>query len=296
MQVALPHISVCICTYKRAAYLDRLLRSLENQVTDNLFTYSVVVVDNDSAGSAQTIVDAVKRSSRLTVEYFVEPEQNISLARNKAVENASGDFIAFIDDDEWPPAGWLVNLFKTLRECDASGVLGPVIPHFDCQPPRWVLEGRFYHRPLHDTGTVLRWNFTRTGNVLLKKGLFEMANFRPEFGRGGEDRDLFRRLIERGHRFVWCAEAAVYESVPPERCTRSFMLRRALLRGQIPNFGALELLKSLVAVPVYSICLPFLLLLGQHTFMKYLIKDFDHIGRILAFCGIDGIKQKYVMR
>ena len=36
-------------------------------------------------------------------------KQNIALARNKAIENAKGDFIAFIDDDEFPLDQWLLN-------------------------------------------------------------------------------------------------------------------------------------------------------------------------------------------
>ena len=47
-----PHISVCVCTYKRLDYLKRLLRELDGQDTNDLFTYSLVVVDNDPLASA----------------------------------------------------------------------------------------------------------------------------------------------------------------------------------------------------------------------------------------------------
>jgi hypothetical protein len=71
-----------------------------------------------------------------------------------------------------------------------------------------------------------------------------------------------------------------------------------LLRGKIslvhPTSGSLEVLKSAIAIPAYLITLPFLLLLGQHIFMKYLVKTFDHAGRLLAFVGVDPIKDKYV--
>jgi len=76
------------------------------------------------------------------------------------------------------------------------------------------------------------------------------------------------------------------------------MLRRALLRGKIsllePSSGALLLLKSALAVPVYVLALPVVLLWGQHNLMKYLIKIFDHLGRLLAFIGVDPAKAKYV--
>ncbi|HEY1248849.1 MAG TPA: hypothetical protein VGE97_07680, partial [Nitrososphaera sp.] len=150
----------------------------------------------------------------------------------------------------------------------------------------------------HRTGDVLKWTNTRTGNVLLKRAIFSDKEnmFRPEFGSGGEDRDFFRRMIATGMRFVWCAEAPVYEAVPAERCTRSFMLRRALLRGQLPHFSSIDIVKSLIAVPLYALLLPFLLFGSHHVFMKYLIKDCDHLGRICSCLGLRLIKDRYVIQ
>jgi len=293
------HISVCICTFKRPDFLRRLLNELVHQRTEGLFSYSVIVVDNDCSRSAQHIVESFQQPSHVDVLYDVEPEQSIALARNRAVKNAVGDFIAFIDDDEIPTRDWLLNLFRAFNEFKADGVLGPVLPHYETKPPTWIIKGRFHERPSHKTGTVLPWTLTRTGNVLLRRDIFDGKEnmFRLEFGSGGEDRDFFRRMIGKGRTFLWCAEAPVYEVVPPERYTRSFMLRRALLRGKTPyNQSALPLLKSLVAIPAYTILLPFLLFTKHHIFMKYLVKYFDHIGRILALMGINVIKETYVVK
>ncbi len=297
MSATAPHISVCVCTFKRPQFLGRLLAELERQQTGGMFTYSVVVCDNDFLQSARAVVEEFSSKSALPVAYCVEAEQNIARARNKALENASGDLVAFIDDDEFPPEDWLRNLFTTCEDCRVDGVLGPVNPHFEDQPPEWVLKGRFYERPSHETGRVLRWHETRTGNVLMRRHIFTEpdAVFAHQFGMGGEDRDFFRRMIEKGFRFVWCAEAPVYETVPAQRCKRSFMLKRALVRGKIPHFSSMDIVKSLIAVPLYSMVLPFLFVAGHHRFMRYLIKDFDHIGRLLAFCGIDVVREKYVL-
>src|ERR1700737_2703593 len=61
------HISVCICTFKRPQLLRQLMERLESQQTENLFTYSVVVADNDPAQSAQVTVEAFGSSSRVKV-------------------------------------------------------------------------------------------------------------------------------------------------------------------------------------------------------------------------------------
>lgn len=274
------------------------MNELQNQFTDGLFTYDIVVVDNDYARSAEDTVEAVKRNSSVTISYYVEPEQNIALARNMAVGNAKGEFIAFIDDDEFPSRSWLITLYKTFDEFHADGVLGPVVPHYEVLPPRWVVRGKFHERRSHKTGEVLHWANTRTGNVLLRRDIFANREnlFARDFGSGSEDTDFFKRMIAKGLRFVWCAEAPVYEEVTVGRCKRTVMLKRALLRGQAPQFTTIELAKSLLAVPLYTALLPLFLVVRHHLFMKYLIKDCDHIGRIFSFCGIKLIKDKYIVQ
>jgi glycosyltransferase involved in cell wall biosynthesis len=297
------HISVCICTYKRPDFLKRLLQALNTQETGGLFTYSIVVADNDQLQSGKGVVEEFGKSSAvpnsISIRYCVEPRQNIALARNKAIENAEGDFVAFIDDDEFPAENWLLNLFCTCERYQVDGVLGPVRRHFDQTPPEWIVKGDFYERPIHPTGLPVRWSMGRTGNVLLRGKVFTPGEppFRPEF-RHGEDQDFFRRRIEDGYRFVWCSDAIAYEVVPPVRWKRTFMLKKALLRGSSaalhPTLGAEDIWRSIIAVPAYALALPFALILGQHRFMKLLISLCDHLGKLLTLAGINPIREQYV--
>jgi glycosyltransferase involved in cell wall biosynthesis len=293
------HICVCICTYKRPALLKRLLNDLNQQETGGCFTYSIVVCDNDQQRSAEAIVSEFAATSSLAVKYCVEEKQNICLARNRAIENGSGDFIAFIDDDEFPAAGWLANLYQAAADDSVQGVLGPVVRHFDEEAPKWILAGNFYERPFHPTGFVIDWKEGRTGNVLLKARILptDAPVFDPQYHRGG-DTDFFRRMAEKGCIFIWCNEAVVYEVVPPQRWTRSFMLKRALLRGSItlqsPTFGPRSLAKSVIAVPVYAIGLPFALFFGHHKFMELLVRLCDHLGKLMAFAGVKPVKSPFI--
>lgn len=293
------HICVCICTYKRPDLLKRLLTDLAKQETEGLFTFSVVIVDNDCERSSQRVVEEFKTSSQIPILYLSEEQQNIALARNKAIASAEGDFVAFIDDDEFPTPNWLLTLLRTCEERKVDGVLGPVKPYFDEDAPRWVVKGGFYDRPSYPTGLVIDGKKGRTGNVILRKSVFDGSEppFRAQF-LAGSDQDFFRRMIERGHTFIWCHEALAYEVVPPVRWKRSFMLRRALLRGKSavehPTYGVREILKSIIAIPLYALALPFLFLVGHHRFMLVLVKLFDHLGKILALFGLNPIKEPYV--
>jgi succinoglycan biosynthesis protein ExoM len=293
------HITVCICTYKRPELLERLLRELNLQDTDDLFTYSIVVADNDRLRSAKNVVTNFSAVSPVPITYCVVSEQNISLTRNKAIENARGGFVAFIDDDEFPIKRWLVTLYEACKKYGVEGVLGPVKRHFDEPPPKWLMDSKFYDRKTYPTGTAVDRKEGRTGNVLLKRSILAdlVPVFRPEF-RGGEDTDFFRRLDEKGCRFIWSDEAVAYEVIPPARWKRSFLLKRALLRGATAlnylDFGARDIGKSLVAVPVYTMGLPFALILGQHRFMNLLVRLCDHLGKLLAVVGINPIKEHYI--
>ena len=300
-----PHISVCICTFRRPELLARLLAGLlKLQGNHELFTFSCVVIDNDEKGSAAEVVSSFQNSGGLEIIYQCEPERNFAVVRNRVVRQAKGQYVAFIDGDEVPVDCWLSELYRAMLHFEADGVLGPVRPYFDSSPPAWITKGRLCERPAHPTGMELDWRQTRTGNVLLKKSIFDISNilFDPAFRTGGEDVDFFRRAMKKGRRFVWCEEAAAYELVPPERCCKSYFLKRALLQGRISLKYAAEKpslctwlqvgTKSTIAIFGYTLMLPFLFLSGYGTLMKYLIKDCHHLGRLLALLRVPILEER----
>lgn len=292
------HVHVCICTYKRPLMLKRLLEAVDRQRTDELFSFSIVVADNDPAESARPIVEAFVVDHLTPVIYQSQPEKNIALTRNASVAPANGEFIAFLDDDEFPVDDWLIQLVQACDHYEAAGVLGPVRPYFDEPPPSWILKGRFCERPEPPTGTLMEGSKCRTGNVLFRRSILasDAVPFDPAFPNGGEDVDFFVRMNRRGHVFYWCNEAPAYESVPPSRQTRQYMLKRALLRGKnslkISHGRKAMIAKSLLAVPLYALLLPFTLLAGQHVFMKYCIRFCDHFGRLTALVGLNPVTER----
>jgi succinoglycan biosynthesis protein ExoM len=293
------HISICICTFKRLGFLERLLNDIKIQETGDLFTYSVVVCDNDRDRTAEQTALNVSAAMGIALQYCVEPQQGIGFARNAVVRNASGDYLAFIDDDEFPEKNWLKSMFLALNQYGVDGVLGPVKPSFDRGVPGWIVKGRFYDRNFPSSGCILGSHQTRTGNVLLKRSVLEKIDgpFRPEF-RAGEDVDFFRRAIDKGFRFAWCNEGVVFETVPPSRWKRTYLLRKALLRGACaalrPTVGWADISKSILAVVLYAFALPAVVFIGQHKFMDVMVRLCDHLGKLLALVGINPVREPYV--
>lgn len=284
--------------------LEHLLRKVALQETGGFFDFSVVVVDNDAAGPARETVMRLRDELGLDIIYGIEPKQTIPAARNHALRLARGNYIGIIDDDEFPPPNWLITMYRAIHAFEVDGCLGPVFPFFEKQPPAWLLKGRFCERPVICTGTLLDWSQTRTGNVLLKREVFDKNNlrFNEKFKTGGSDQEFFKQAMKIGCRFISVEEAPVYELVPQERWTKSYYMKRALVNGlnayryrkdEIGKFSwVLMLVKSVSTLLFYLLILPFCACFGIHVIMKYLEKSTHHLSRLFAMLGIELIKKR----
>src|SRR5258708_6414742 len=138
-------LSVCIATYRRNKQLDEVLDDLRRQT---VLPDQVVVVDNDAAAGAQTVIDRLRgNGAPFRIDYAVQPERNIARTRNRTVELAEGDWLAFVDDDERAPETWLQRLVEAAEKYQAHGVLSPVEPQLPPDAPKWLERGRFYDFP-----------------------------------------------------------------------------------------------------------------------------------------------------
>lgn len=225
-------VSICVCTFRRPASLLRLLRSL-GRLDATSPRHEIIVVDNDVEMSAAAAVEQARREG-LRIAYLVEPVRGIARARNRAVAPARGEFVAFVDDDEEADPLWLAHLHGEVLRHGADGGIGPVLPRFAAPPPPWLIAGDFFERPRPPTGTQLIARGMRTGNALLRRG--RLMALRGPFDErfaltGGEDTELFGRLVDSGCRVIAVDTAIVHEHLPPNRTTVRYVLRRRFLAG-----------------------------------------------------------------
>jgi succinoglycan biosynthesis protein ExoM len=298
------HITVCICTYKRPRLLKKLLENLAVQETENRFEISVSIVDNDADLSAKPVIDIFLKNNKMQLVYAHVPERNLALLRNISVINSKGDYVAFIDDDECPTKYWLLLLYKTLHQFRVSGALGPVLPSYQVEPPEWVKKGKFCERMRYETGRYLVPSQTRTGNALLKRQLFLNPEnlFNLRFSLGGEDDTLFEKLIGKGHKFVWCDEAVVYEEIPATRLTVSYFMKRSRLIGFMTYYyfkdtkplykNIFVVLRSCAIFIIYIASLPIDLVRGYDHFVDRLVRLNHHKSIILTFLGLLRIEKR----
>jgi succinoglycan biosynthesis protein ExoM len=293
-------IGVCIATYRRA---DRLASLLEDLSQQSVPLAEVIVVDNDAAGTARAVVEQHReRMTAYPVRYDIQPERSISLTRNRTVELATAEWLAFIDDDERAPAAWLSQLMAAKERYSADAVLGPVVPIVPDTAPVWIRRGSFYDFPRLSTGEVVPLNRMRFGNILLSGARLrqEPVPFDPAYKlAAGEDADLLIRLAEKGAKIIWCDEAEVMEPVVAARLSLRWLLQRALGGGQefarktiagrygpVGLAGRLLLIlralaQLLIAAALTILALPF----GRHRSAAWLVKASANLGKLSVFWG-----------
>lgn len=235
-------VSVCVATYKRLDSLKQLLNSLNEQILPAHTRLEIIITDNDSEASAQAVVKNFSASYCVDIKYFLQPIKNISVTRNVSLRNASGAYIAFVDDDETADKYWIFNLLNSLNKFNADGVFGNVIPIFDNKISEKFKKREFYFSPLTETGEIARYYYTT--NALIKTSIIREKNivFDPSYGlTGGEDVHFFERLSKEGAKFIVCKDAITYEYIPPERASLKYLFNRSLRGGQSFTRRKLEL-------------------------------------------------------
>lgn len=109
-------ISVLMLTYNREKLVSRAIESILAQTYAD---FEFVIVDNGSSDASGAIADKYARSdSRIRVIH--RDRGSIGAGRNTALDAANGEYIAFIDDDDWAEPDFLEFLLKLLEENDAD--------------------------------------------------------------------------------------------------------------------------------------------------------------------------------
>jgi glycosyltransferase involved in cell wall biosynthesis len=231
-------ISIIIPTLRRLSGLQTALESVLAQTGVDLDRLEVVVVDNDREASARETVERLAGRAAFPVRYVHEPEPGVASARNAALGVATGDWIAFLDDDEEAPPGWLSALTAAQARFDADVVFGPVRGR---APPHVVrhrayLE-RFFSREGPAEAGVIE-GYYGCGDSLIRRAALPDRDspFAVERNHsGGEDDLLFGRMKTAGARFAWAPEAWVWEDPAAGRLSLTYTIRRAFAYGQGPS-------------------------------------------------------------
>jgi glycosyltransferase involved in cell wall biosynthesis len=226
--------------------LGQTLASLSAQRLPAGLETECIVVDNNSTDRTPAVVDEAAARAPFPVRRVFEARPGSSFARNRAVDEAAGDFILFIDDDAVAEPDWAALMIAAIERRGLAAACGMVLPRWEVAPPRWLGRSLYVRYAVHDrdaieaeppaAAEVLRNYFS--ANTGFRRDCFtRYGRFREDLGVvggnpiSGEDTELFARIIERGGAMGFVPEARVFHLVPAGRMNRSYLLRKAFAFG-----------------------------------------------------------------
>ncbi len=184
-----PRVSVVVCTYNGARTIRDCLDGLSRLDYPD---YEVIVVDDGSTDATGVI--ARQYDCRL----IQTENQGLANARNTGLAAATGEIIAYLDDDAYPDPDWLTYLAATFLRTPYAGVGGPnIAPPGD--GPIAECVARAPGGPVHVLVTDREAEHIPGCNMAFRKSCLEaIGGFDPQFRTAGDDVDVCWRLQERG--------------------------------------------------------------------------------------------------
>jgi len=301
------NLTVILCTFNRHQLLEKALESVAASKVPDLVKWEVLVVDNNSTDQTRDVIQHLSRRYQGRFRYLFEPRQGKSFALNRAIREARGDVLAFMDDDVTVEPEWLRNLTAAL-DCEQwAGAGGRIVLQWPAALPSWLsINGPYARHPFpgFDQGDEAKELIGPPfgTNMAFRKEVFERhGGFRTDLGPvpgseiRAEDTEFGRRVIAAGERLRYEPSAVVYHPVPENRIDKRFFLkwRFDYGRGDAREFSTrpLRLILSLVAWT-----LRWVVATEPHVRFFRKLVVWEKVGSVVESCHSSFVKKKRVNR
>jgi len=200
-----PRISVVVCTYNGSGTILDCLRGIQRL---DYPAIEVIIVDDGSTD------DTARFARQFPFKVISISHLGLSTARNVGLQNASGEIVAYIDDDAWPDPNWLTYLALTFRDEACAGAGGPNI-----RPPGESMVSDCAADspggPIHVMLTDVEAEHLPGCNMAFRReALVAVGGFNPVFHTAGDDVDLCWRMQSAGLKLVFSPAAVVWHRAP----------------------------------------------------------------------------------
>jgi len=206
-------VSVVICTRDRPGLLADALTSV---LACEEAASEVIVVDQSSDGRSRDVVDRMRHPDRDLV-YVAAPPRGLAAARNLGAARASGDVVAYTDDDCLADRGWVRGLAEEFRAApDVAAVCGRSLPLVEAPlvaagaSVRTDARARLFRTPCSPWRVGNGCNMAFRRSALRRVGPFDERLGPGSPCRGGEEADLLYRLLKLGLPILYSPRPLVY--------------------------------------------------------------------------------------
>lgn len=232
-------VSVIVCTNRmeRWPWLLECLDSLKNQSLPPLEV--IVVVDGNPEITAH-----LRERGGPEVTLATPAPSGLSVARNLGLAHATGNFVAFLDDDATATDSWLKSLRTVLEDETVAGAGSVSLPRWDGERPRWMPEELLWTLGCSYRGMPASRADVRNvygGSACFRRDIFtRFGGFNPHLGRtatglaGCEETELCLRVRHKSSnlRFIHEPSSQINHRVPKDRQKAGYVIRRCLGEGR----------------------------------------------------------------
>jgi glycosyltransferase involved in cell wall biosynthesis len=197
--------SVIIPTYNRLESLKRTLSSIFRQ---DFREYEVIVVNDGSADGTHSYLSSLASEGK--IKYHSHSNSGLAATRKAGLQYASGEFVAFTDDDCVLPNDWLKQYYHLFKNSNADVIGGPTQTGDPSNPCADVNDfiNNYFKSKLNSARRNMPY---LTGNNIAfrRVSLDKVGGPDPAFRMGAEDRDLIFRLSRAGEKIVFAPDIII---------------------------------------------------------------------------------------
>ena len=280
-------ISVLLSVYNREVYLDRCIRSVLDQKDVNV---ELIIVDDGSTdGSSRICDDYGDKYDNILVIH--QENAGISVARNVALDYAKGDYIAFLDSDDYLPEDALSTLLALAKENDADMTFGNYAEYSDEGEylKSFPIPERYCNKLLTNRETCELLQFSGDTHVLMvswgkiyKREIWDGVRFPPKIVKS-EDQYIFPELMERCKKIYFTDKIVYNQCFSTKSITRSIISRKHLFHTEGVSIVTDYLLKQGyfdLALYKYGV--------GSRSILDFMgaLKDEESVKEIRRLCSV----------
>ena len=121
-------VSVIVPVYNVEKYLKKCLDSLVNQTLRDI---EIIIVNDGSLDNSQNIIDEYVKKYPELIKSFIKENGGQGSARNLGLDYATGDYISFVDSDDWLDLNALEEMYNLAKETKSDVVICDMIDHYE---------------------------------------------------------------------------------------------------------------------------------------------------------------------
>ena len=197
----MPNVSVIVPVYNVEDYIERCMKSLINQTLKDI---EIIVVNDGSTDKSETKIKKYLDKYPDKIKYFVKENGGLSDARNYGMQYATGEYIAFLDSDDYVDITLYEKMYKIAVEQNCDYVECNFIWKYDDREQKDIGEKFNTKKEMLSKARVVAWN------KLIKRNLIEKTEIQFPKGLRYEDVEFFYKLLPYINRFGFVDECLIY--------------------------------------------------------------------------------------